>query len=339
MKSMLAAVFEGEGQFTIKELPVPHVKEPDDVLIRVEACGICGSDLAIIAVPPRHPADPNTVLGHEYFGHVAEVGSGVTHVKPGDRVTVIPNLECGICAYCRLGMGNQCLNWRALGVHFNGGFAEYNLAPARAVLPISAELALAEAAFIEALSCVYASTSVIKIQPGEAAVVLGAGPIGLIFAKVFKASGAGTIIVSDIAPYRLEVAKAIGADVVVSPQEQDLEAIVRAETGLGAQVVVDAVGNLTDQATRIAAKKGRICMFGVKSDAKVEIEPWRVTHNELQLFGTFAGVNMFPHSIRVLESGALSLSDLLTDVIPLADIREGIERLNAGTAVKILVQP
>ena len=144
---MKAAILRGKRDIRCETVPDPKI-EAGGIIVKVKACGICGSDLAIISVPQRHPADPNTVLGHEYFGHVVDIGDRVTHVQPGDRVAIIPNLECGVCAYCRLAMGNHCLNWAALGVHINGGFAEYNLAPARAVIPISPELPLEEAAFL-----------------------------------------------------------------------------------------------------------------------------------------------------------------------------------------------
>ena len=339
MGKMFGAVFEGNGKLTLKEMPRPQVEKPDDVIIKVEACGICGSDVAILAVPQKHPATLGTVLGHEFLGHVVEVGDAVTHVQPGQRVAVAPNLSCGVCPYCRLGMRNHCLNWQALGVHLPGGFAEYTKAPASAVLPLSPDLPLEEAVFLEPLSCVYAGTSRIGIQPGENAVVLGAGPIGLIFMTIFKASGAGKIIASDIAPLRLEYAKKSGADVLVNPQQDDVEAVVKRETEIGAQVVVDSVGSLADQATRIAAKKGRICLFGVNSNAKPELEQWRVTHDELEVFGTFVGVDMFPPAIRMLESGVVSFAHLLSHRLPLSEIHKGFEAIHAGEAIKVMITP
>lgn len=341
MKTMIGAVVistqDGTRQLELQEVPIPEIGNPDDVLLKVEACGICGSDVAILA--GVHPVVLNTIIGHEFIARVEAVGEDVTHVKPGDLAAIAPNLSCGVCPYCRLGMTNQCENWSCLGVHINGGFSEYTIAPASAVLPLSPNLHLEESVFIEPLSCVYTGTSKIKIQPGESVVVLGAGPIGLIFIKIFKASGAGTIIVSDIAPLRLEYAKKAGADVVVNPRAQDLEEIVKAETGIGAEVVVDAVGSLANESTQLAAKKGRICLFGVNSEARPELEQWMVTHNELEIFGTFVGVNMFPPAIRMLETGVISLADLLSHRIPLSNIHRGFEAIQVGEAIKIMVVP
>ena len=169
--------------------------------------------------------------------------------------------------------------------------------------------------------------------------MLGAGPIGLIFVKIFKASGAGRVIVSDVAPLRLEYALKAGADDVINPMEQDLEEFVKAETEIGAQVVVDAVGSLANQATHIAAKGGRICLFGVNSAARPVLEQFLITHNELNVFGTFVGVNMFPPAIRMLETGVIKLSDMLSHRIPLSNIKEGFESIYAGEAIKVMVEP
>lgn len=341
MKKMLGAVViaadNRKRKLQLRELPVPQVAEPDDVLVRVEGCGICGSDVAILAA--LHPVVLDTVIGHEFVARVEAVGGAVTHVKPGDRVAIAPNLSCGVCPYCRLGMTNHCLDWTCLGVHRNGGFAEYTVAPASAVLPLSDNVPLEEAVFIEPLSCVYAGTSKIKIQPGETAVVMGAGPIGLIFVKIFKASGAGKIIVSDVMPLRLEYARQAGADIVVNAKEQDLAEVVKAETGVGAPVVVDSVGSLAREATYLAAKQGRVCLFGVNSEARPVLEQWLVTHNELDIFGTFVGVNMFPPAIRMLESGVVRLGELLSHRLALRDINRGFEAISAGEAIKIMVMP
>ncbi len=122
-EKMKAAVFEGGGKLSIKEVPVPKVEKADDVLLQVEAASICGTDVQILKTPPGHPATPGAVLGHEYIGKVLEAGPAVTHVKAGDRVAVDPNLTCGLCAYCRIGLPNMCSNMTTLGIFIDGGFA------------------------------------------------------------------------------------------------------------------------------------------------------------------------------------------------------------------------
>ncbi len=188
---MLAAVFEGEGRLSLKQMPVPTIQRPDDVLLQVEGAGICGTDVHILEVPPGHPATPGAILGHEYVGQVLEIGAGVKNLRPGDRVVVAPNLYCGLCAYCRAGRPNQCQDFTTLGIYLNGGFARYNLAPERACHKIKPDLPTDEAVFTELLSCVIGGTERVRLQPGESVAVLGAGPVGLMFALAFKAAGAG----------------------------------------------------------------------------------------------------------------------------------------------------
>jgi threonine dehydrogenase-like Zn-dependent dehydrogenase len=338
-KIMLAAVFEGEGKLSLEERPVPKVKKPDDVLLRVEGCGICGTDVHILEVPPGHPATPGAILGHEYIGQVLEVGQAVTNVEMGDRVVVAPNLTCGLCLYCRLGMSNMCENFTTLGIYLDGGFAEYNVAPSKALYKISPDLPLEEAVFTELLSCVVGGTEKVRIQPGETAVILGAGPVGLMFTLIFKAAGAGKVIVSEISPFRLDFAKKVGADIVVNPKEQNLKEIVLSETGIGADVVVDAVGSLFPQAMEVVRKGGKIVLFGMDQRALPKVSQYDITRNELLVIGTFIGVNTFPPAIKMLESGAIKPSVLLTHKLPLSRIKEGLEAARSGEAIKVLILP
>jgi threonine dehydrogenase-like Zn-dependent dehydrogenase len=293
----------------------------------------------ILEVPPGHPATPGAILGHEYIGRVLEVGQAVTNVEVGDRVVVAPNLTCGLCRYCRLGMSNMCESFTTLGIYLDGGFAEYNVAPSKALYKISPDLPLEEAVFTELLSCVVGGTEKVRIQPGETAVILGAGPVGLMFTLIFKAAGAGKVIVSEISPFRLDFAKRVGADVVVNPREQDLKEIVLAETGIGADVVVDAVGSLFTQAMEVVRKGGKIVLFGMDQRALPKVSQYDITRNELLVIGTFIGVNTFPPAIKMLESGAIKPSVLLTHRLPLNKIEEGIKVARSGEAIKVMILP
>jgi len=336
---MLAAVFKGQGQLALEERPTPRIQKPDDVLLRVEGCGICGTDVHILEVPPGHPATPGAILGHEYVGEVLEVGEAVTNLKPGDRVVVAPNLACGVCTYCRMGRPNQCQNFTTLGIFLDGGFARYNVAPAKALYPIASDLPLEEAVLVEPLSCVLGGTEKVRLQPGETAVILGAGPIGLLFILVFKAAGAGKIIVSEVSPFRLEFAHKVGADVTVNPRKQDLKEVVMAETKLGADVVVDAVGMLFPQAIELARKGGKVVLFGMNQQALPQVRQYDITRNELEIYGTFIGINTFPPAIKMLESRAVRPSVLITHRLPLSRIHEGFEAIKAGRAIKVLIRP
>jgi threonine dehydrogenase-like Zn-dependent dehydrogenase len=335
---MLAAVFEGEGQLSLKQMPVPAIQRPDDVLLQVEGAGICGTDVHILEVPPGHPATPGAILGHEYVGQVLEIGAGVKNLRPGDRVVVAPNLYCGLCAYCRAGRPNQCQDFTTLGIYLNGGFAKYNVAPERACHQIKADLPTDEAVFTELLSCVIGGTERVRLQPGESVAVLGAGPVGLMFALAFKAAGAGQLIVTDVSPYRLEFAHKIGVDAALDARS-DIVTAIRNLTSGGADVVVDAVGALFPQAVPVATKGGKIVLFGMNQQARPTVSQYDITRNELTVYGTFIGINTFPVAIKMLESGVLRPSVLISHRLPLARLAEGLELLRRGEAIKVVVTP
>ena len=215
---MRAAVYEGEGRLVVRDVPDP-LPAPDEVLIEVEACGVCGSDVQIINMPPGHPSTPPVIIGHEFVGWVRAVGSAVADVPIGQRVVVDPDPKCGECDSCRAGRPANCTNIVALGVYRDGALARYVTAPANSVYPISDEVPAELAALVEPLACVVNGTNRAAIRPGESAVVFGAGAIGCLFIAVFRASGASKIVAVEPSQARASVARAVGADVVLTPDE------------------------------------------------------------------------------------------------------------------------
>jgi len=238
-----------------------------------------------------------------------------------------------------MGLPNMCSNLTTLGIFIDGGFTSYNVAPAKALYKISPDLAPEIAVFAEPLSCVMNGASKIKLQPGESVVILGAGPIGLYFTQLFKAGGAGKIIVSEINPFRSRFAVESGADIVIDPTKEDLTEIVRRETEIGADVVVDAVGSLIRQAMAIIRRGGKILLFGMNANARAEIAQNDITRNEIELLGTYIAKATFPPTVKILESGILPLRKLITHQLPLSDIHKGIELMKSGEAIEIVVKP
>lgn len=331
---MLAAVFEGEGQLSIREVPVPRITTPQDVLIKVEICGICGTDIRFLAVPPILRAAPGVILGHEHIGEIIEVGTAVTQFSPGDRVAVIPDVPCGHCRLCVEGRPNLCENMISIGGDVDGGFAQYALAPAKALHRISKRLPAEEGAFIELLSCIMGGVQKANLLPGEHVVIIGAGPAGLTYLKTFKAAGAGTVTMVEIAPWRIDFARQAGADFVVNPNEEDVEAAVRSATDGGAHVVVDAVGSQLHTAIALVRKAGRIIMFGENHSAECSIRPHEIQGQELQVLGSFIGIHLFPQAVHMLEHDTLHLRRLITHRLPLKELAAGIEELAAGRGAK-----
>ena len=336
---MLAAIFEKEGTLALKDVPTPKLRGGDDVLLKVEAAGICGSDVSILAVPPKHPATLGSILGHEFVGKVVEVVSQVSHVAEGDTVVVAPNLSCGHCQYCRRGMPDMCENSTTLGIFLDGGFAEYCRLPSQAAYRISDEVAPEQAALTEPLSCVVNAMNRLGVKTGEAVVVLGAGPMGLLFVQMLKLAGAGRIIVAEVSKSRIEKAYESGATKVVNPQIEDLPSIVQKETGIGADTVIDVVGTLFVQSLVLVRKGGRIILFGISQDFLAPIRQFDVTHNSITVMGSFIERFNYPSTIGLVESGALGLAKLITHHLPLKEIHKGIDLMRRGECLKVVVSP
>jgi L-iditol 2-dehydrogenase len=336
---MLAAVFEGEGALTLKEVPVPRLSQPDQLLLKVDAVSICGTDVHILSVPPGYVATPNTILGHELCGTVVEKGAQVKHLDIGDRVVVNPNDYCGVCTFCRKNLPNECENIVALGIHSNGAFAEYCLISGKVAYKISKDVPVGEAACAEPLACVINGTNKIRLQPGETAAVIGAGPIGMMTAILFKASWAGKVFIADQSPYRIEHARQLNIGRVVDVRKEDLREVILKETGIGVDVAADVVGTQLATCINISRKGGRLMVFGVNSQSVAQFPQSLITFKELQVLGTWLANATFPEAVRILESCTIDMSSLITETIPLSDIHKGIAKLAKGDAVKIIVTP
>jgi threonine dehydrogenase-like Zn-dependent dehydrogenase len=333
---MRAAVFEGEGRLLVRDVPDP-APGPDEVLIEVEACGVCGSDVQIINVPPGHPSTPPVTIGHEFVGWVRAAGTAVRDVAIGTRVVVDPDPKCGACDSCRAGRPANCTNVVALGVHRDGALARYVTAPANSIYPISPDVPTELAALVEPLACVVNGTNRAAIRPGESVVVFGAGAIGCLFIAVFRASGAARIVAIEPSAYRAAVAREVGADVVLTPDEW---AVQRGELmPRGADVVVDAVGSVLPQAIEAAAMGARVVIFGMNGNARPPVHQIEIVEKGLAILGSYISNFTFPAAIRLVESGQLNLAPMITATIPLEETVAGIARIRSGEAVKIVIKP
>lgn len=335
--TMPAAVLADVGKLALEDRPLPALERAGDVIVEVEACGICGSDLQILSTPPGHPATVGVVLGHEFVGHVAEVGGEVASVRAGDRVVVAPNVSCGECAWCRRGLRNQCTSFTTHGVFIDGGLASRVRVPASACHRISEQVPAHVAALAEPLSTVIHGARAADVFPGEVVAVIGAGPVGLMFAAVLRLAGA-TVVVVEPGEHRLGLAEAMGATRVVDPGREHVGEVVRGlSDGLGADVVIDVVGSQLPVALSLVRKAGRIVLFGVNSRARARVAQERLTRDELTLIGTFVGQDVFPPATRLLEQGAIDFEQLVSHQIELDELPGAVEELRRGRAVKVEV--
>ncbi len=345
---ILAAVFEREGRLVLKDRPRPQLKNESDVLLKVTGVGICGTDLHILQVPPAHPAKKDIILGHEFTGEVDEAGARVSELKPGDRVLVDPHPGCGLCYECRSGNPDRCIalytsaepgHCATIGIFSDGAMTSYIVVPAHALYKINPDVPSSIAALAEPLACVVSASEKLKVQPGDNVVVLGSGPIGLLFTLIFKACGAAKIIVSEISQYRREKARECGASRVVDPHNEDLAAIVKEETGAGPDLVVEAVGPLIPEAIDLVRSGGKILQFGHDELAKPAIPVAEIVRKEITIHGAFIGKFSFNKLPGIMESGVLQLDRVVSHHLPLSKVNEGLDLLRRGKGIKIILYP
>ncbi len=349
---MKAIIFKGNGEFAYEERPVPEIKNPDDVLIKVLGVGICGTDLHALMVPPLHPAVPGIIFGHEFCGKVVSVGSAVTGLQPGDKVIVDPHPPCGNCDNCRSDRPEMCTTLFCLhepgmegqaetrGLFRDGGLAPYACIPKHSVYKIANDTPVRRMALAEPLSCVGYGIEKLKIQVGETVCILGAGPIGLLFSALAKANGARKIIVSEPHAYRREKALKCGATRVVNPLEEDLKAICLEETnGLGVDHCIEAVGPLLSTAISLVRSNGKVLQFGHDETANPQIHLGDIVKKEVQIYGCFLGKYYFEKVARIIESNLLPLDEIATHVLPLEDYQKGLDLLRQGKAIKVVITP
>jgi threonine dehydrogenase-like Zn-dependent dehydrogenase len=334
---MRAAVFQGEGRLPILERSIPQLRCPDDVLLRIEACGICGTDLNILATPPAHRAPPGIILGHEGVGIVERIGPAVTSLQQGDRVVIANRLTCGQCDYCRRGLDNQCTNYQTIGTTVDGAFAPYLVAPGRALWKIDPRVPRDDAALFEPLACVVGAIKRAPIQAGDQVAIIGGGPMGLLFALVYRLLGAGRVIVLDVAPYRLAFARTLGFD-ALDAAPGDAAAAVKALTGLGADLAVDAVGNQLGEAVKLVRRGGQIVLFGLRAHDNPLVNQYTITRYDLTVHGAFVGLHPFAQTIQLLESRRIQPSVLVTHHLPLDRLPEGVELMRTQQAMKVLIE-
>ena len=332
--TMLAGRILGPGRTAVETVPVP-APGPGEVLIEVSRAGICGTDLHILDGDyelARFPMTP----GHEFAGTVVALGEGVRRRHLGERVTADPNLPCGLCPECQRGMVNQCHDLAVVGVSRDGAFARYVSVRESVVVPIG-DMSFAAGALAEPLACVVWGLDRIRLQAGDNALVLGAGPMGCLLLQALAASGAARVAVVDIAPARLELARSLGADKVVTPDEPEA---LREVAPLGFELVVEATGvpSVLEGAVGHARPGGTVWVFGVApGDALVRVSPFTLFRHDLSLVGTFAVNQTVPRAVSMIQGGAVQVEPLVSHVLPIESFAEGM-RVAAEDPERMKVQ-
>jgi (R,R)-butanediol dehydrogenase/meso-butanediol dehydrogenase/diacetyl reductase len=350
---MKAAVWYAKGDVRIEHVPEPS-PGVGQVKVRIKACGICGSDLheyreGPFIIPSRpHPLTSRqggpVILGHEFSAEVVEAGAKVATFKPGDRVTMNALILCGECPYCRRGAYNMCLKLGSTGFAADGGFAEFAVLPGYSLHHLPASVSDDKGAFAEPLAVAIRAVKRSRMQIGDVAVVVGAGPIGLLVLQVCRAVGASRVFVVEPMKARRELASKLGAAAVVDPLACDPgKAVSDLTAGLRAEVAFDCVGNQSafDTAIKVTGRRGIICVAGL-SLKPVQVPFMRLWGHEKEVTFSSGYENEFPAAIGLLADGRVDVESLISARIELADLVEkGFGPLinDADRYVKILVYP
>ena len=337
---MKAVIFKGVGKYEIEDRPIPEVRKADDVKLKILAASICGSDVHILADPPGIDATPNIILGHECIAEIEDVGEEVMDLKVGDRVIMDNNLTCGVCKMCRLGHPNMCIRMNSMGSMSDGIFTEYAVVPEKALIKISKDIPMKQAILAEPMNCTMGGMKKLNVLPGATAVVLGGGPIGLCFTAEFKARGAGRVIVSEMTELRTKVAYEVGADLVVNPaKESQKDKIMELTDGLGADIVVDCVGMLMQDAVDCVRPCGQVLLFGMNKNAVTPFHQIDITYKDLTVYGSYIGSYALTHVANILNTNAVDLSKLVTHEYALEDFGEALQAMRTQQAVKTVLYP
>lgn len=335
---MRASFFLGNKTFEVREQELPRAGA-GEVVIRSMACGVCGTDVHIYhGEPGSADVTPPVVLGHEYSGVVTEVGEGVTSLRPGDHVTVDPNIYCGKCDYCRVGKKQLCEHMEAIGVTRNGGFAEYSVVPEGQAFLLSPELPMEFGAMAEPVACCLHGIDRAEICEGNTVCIVGGGAIGLIMVQLARLAGAAKIILSEPNEKRRSVGLSLGADIAIDP------AAPGAMDGFrnAADVVIECVGNLPAVKSAFAyAKKGaNIVLFSVpKVDSKFDLPLFDVYKKELTIKGSFVNPDTHSRAVALLNAGKLNFDQIITHRFPLAQMPEAIAMQMSDQSIKVIATP
>jgi len=328
----------GKGDVRLASLPDPR-PGPEEVLIRVRACGVCGTDNSLFK--GDYPASYPVVIGHEFAGEVVEVGTAVRGLAAGNRVTADPNRVCRTCAYCRAGREHLCSNLSSMGVHRDGADAKYCLSSASNVYRIPDSLSFEEAAFCEPLACAVHGVDLAGVRLGDTVLVIGAGPMGNLIVQLAVHAGAAKVIVSEPIALRRDQAAQSGATHLLDPARQDVGRELAKIQSIGADVVFEVAGSSEAQASclSLARKGGTIVFFGVSPQGRtIPVNPFVINENELTIRGSFNNPFATARAVELLASGACRVAGLISHRLPLSRYPEVFRLFGGADTLKLMVR-
>ncbi|MBV9492150.1 MAG: zinc-dependent alcohol dehydrogenase family protein [Verrucomicrobia bacterium] len=338
---MKAIVYDAPRKFAYRDAADPKV-QPDEALIRVHACGLCGTDLHVHEgeFGPRFPLIP----GHEFTGEIVELGTDVTGFRVGQRIVANSNLACGSCFYCLRGDFLLCENLRCYGINFNGGFAEYLRIRADR-LHVIERLSPREAVMVEPTACAVHGIEVLNAKPGSEVLLFGAGPTGQVLAQLVKLNGAARLVVAAPPGPKLDLAAKLAADEVVPIDRHNPEVHRKRLQELspnGFDYVIEATGAapLCEEALRFVRRRGTVLVYGVyPENAFARFNPFDLFRGEISIKSSFAQIDSFPRAIAYLENRKIKVDEIVTQEIPLPEYQRALDLAWARQGIKTAMFP
>ncbi len=348
---MKAVVLHGPENYP-NNYEVMDIEKPkcgdEEILLKMKAAALCGTDKRIFTGAKTKGVRKDSVIGHEICGVIEEVGSKVANYKKGDRVAIANVIPCGHCSACLSGRENACLHRQAIGYEFNGGFEEYVLIPevcirSGNVVKLPDSVSYAAGALIEPLACCIRGLRNTGTGFNDTVLVIGAGPIGLMHLQLSLISGAKSVIVSELDASKRELAKKLGAKIVVDPAKEDLHQIVMDETnGEGVDRIVMAIGvnALVDGTFKLARKGGTVCLFaGFPKGKMSELDPSVIHYNELNITGSTAYKRIdYLQAADMVSTGKIDLDAIVSHKFKLSEFNKALDLHMAGTALKVVIE-
>ena len=336
---MKAAIWYGGKDIRIEKVPLPKIKD-DEVLVKIQAVSICGSDLhAYLGVSKRRI--PPLVMGHEFSGEIVKLGKKVKNLSEGERVVVEPIVSCGTCLLCKGGRNNICQNLQLVGLHLSGAFSEYVAVPAKKCYVLSKTVSFEEASLVEPLAVAVHAVNLASLEKNEAVAIIGSGAIGLMTLQVVKEKGVREIYCLDTLEYRLAVARKLGATTTINVTKEEPVQKILAEGGV--DTVFEAVGHqqTVQQALAMVKKGGTVIVIGML-EALMQLPMLDITIKEIELHGSYGYTSDdFQQALNLLMKKKVNVIPLITHLLPLENIQHGFEILSLGAenVIKVVLTP
>lgn len=344
---MLGIVYQGDGTVRVEEVPIPVINS-DEILLKVRAASICGTDLKIKNFGHfKNPENKKIILGHEVAGEIAYIGENVKNYNKGDRISLAPNIGCGVCLQCISGQSNYCENYEAIGISMDGALAEYMKIPSGYITQgnitmLPETISYEEASLGEPLSTVVCAAEAINIAPPDVVLIVGAGPMGVLHILMSKLRGAQKIVVSEINETRRKQATDFGADITVNPLTEDLSKIVMANSysrGADAIIIAAPSGKAQEQSLELIARRGRINLFGglPKGNDVINFKSNIIHYKQITLTGTTGqSILQYRKSIEMIASKKIDVKKLISGRFTLGEAEKAFERAKDEDVLKIV---